>query len=239
MSKWCECLKREVETCDCPAALPSPAGEVGELVERLRERAGFAREEKNATAICDARHFEEAADALQSLSARLAETNAHWEKVFDFSEDQLQSVNKDRLAAYDQLASANARAEKAERYAEGLAVALAARHYPEADMWRPLSGDLFGLLTQIDNMTTGLSRTAPAPAGGEDGWRHKKRGTTYDVIGDAELQTSECLPEGSTPLVVYRCRETGELWARPVDEFHDGRFERISPASPAKGARDE
>jgi hypothetical protein len=55
------------------AAPPAPVGEVGELVERLRERAGFAREENTATAICDARHFEEAADALNSLAARLAE----------------------------------------------------------------------------------------------------------------------------------------------------------------------
>ena len=57
---------------------------------------------------------------------------------------------------------AEARLAEAERYAEGLAVALAARHYPEVNVWRPLSGDLIGLLTQIDNMTTGLSRTARA-----------------------------------------------------------------------------
>jgi hypothetical protein len=62
--KWCECLKREVENCDCPAATSAPVGDVGELVKRLRERAGFALEENTATAISDARHFEEAADAL-------------------------------------------------------------------------------------------------------------------------------------------------------------------------------
>ena len=38
------------------------------LVERLRERAVFAREEKTATAICDARHFEEAASAIERLA---------------------------------------------------------------------------------------------------------------------------------------------------------------------------
>ena len=37
------------------------------LAERLRERAVFAREEKTATAICDARHFEEAASAVERL----------------------------------------------------------------------------------------------------------------------------------------------------------------------------
>jgi hypothetical protein len=64
--------------------------------------------------------------------------------------------------AADALASLSARLAEAERYAEGLAVALAARHYPEVNVWRPLSGDLIGLLTQIDNMTSGLSRTARA-----------------------------------------------------------------------------
>jgi hypothetical protein len=74
--KWCECLKREVENCGCPAAPSAPVGDVGELVKRLRERAGFALEENTATAISDARHFEEAADALNSLAARLAECEA-------------------------------------------------------------------------------------------------------------------------------------------------------------------
>lgn len=47
----------------------------------------------------------------------------------------------------------------ATRYAEQLAVSLASKHYSEVVQWRPLSGDLIGLLTQIDNMTTGLSRS--------------------------------------------------------------------------------
>ena len=102
------------------AALPPPAGEVGEIVEALRKRA-FRGPTIEAVHL---RTIEwKAADALAAQSAKLAE---------------------------------------AERYAERLAVALAARHYPEADMWRPLSGNLLGLLTQIDNMTSGLSRTARA-----------------------------------------------------------------------------
>lgn len=68
------------------------------------------------------------------------------------------------------------------------------------------------------------------------GWKHVKRGTTYDVIGDAELQSGRALEEGVI-LCVYLCRETGRLWARPSDEFHDGRFKPI-PAAP-KGRETE
>lgn len=57
-------------------------------------------------------------------------------------------------------------------------------------------------------------------------YRHRKRGTTYMIVGEAELQTSEALPEGSM-LVVYRCQKTGNLWAQPHSEFTDGRFEKI------------
>lgn len=56
-------------------------------------------------------------------------------------------------------------------------------------------------------------------------FRHKKRLTTYNIIGDAELQCSSPVEEGDK-LIVYRCKETGKLWARPQSEFFDGRFER-------------
>ena len=57
-------------------------------------------------------------------------------------------------------------------------------------------------------------------------WRHKKRGTTYEEIGRAELQIAAgAVFEGDT-LVVYR-GEDGKLWARGEREFEDGRFERL------------
>jgi hypothetical protein len=44
-------------------------------------------------------------------------------------------------------------------YATRLAVSLWEQHYKgDAPNWRPLP-DLLGVLTQIDNMTTGLTRT--------------------------------------------------------------------------------
>lgn len=65
-------------------------------------------------------------------------------------------------------------------------------------------------------------------------YRHKKRGTTYEIVGEAEAQVStgahvwgiveRPLRDGDQ-LTVYRCIETGKLWARFPDEFHDGRFE--------------
>lgn len=57
-------------------------------------------------------------------------------------------------------------------------------------------------------------------------WRHLKRGTTYEVVGVAKLQTA--LTEGladETPMVVYRNEANGKLSVRALDEFHDGRFE--------------
>lgn len=47
--------------------------------------------------------------------------------------------------------------EQARGYATRLATILAEKHWPENKEWRPLP-TLIGVLTQIDNMTTGLVR---------------------------------------------------------------------------------
>lgn len=58
-------------------------------------------------------------------------------------------------------------------------------------------------------------------------WRHRKRGTTYHVIGSAKLQAADVggMSDNET-MIVYR-GEDGQLWVRPADEFDDGRFEAI------------
>ena len=58
-------------------------------------------------------------------------------------------------------------------------------------------------------------------------WRHKKRQTTYTEVGRGKLQVMTDAMD-MEPLVIYRCEEDGSLWARPVSEFEDGRFERLA-----------
>ena len=65
---------------------------------------------------------------------------------------------------------ADAGMREALAYAERLAIALWSKHFKEsAPEWKPLSGNLIGLLTQIDNMTAAL--TAPgATTKSDDGF---------------------------------------------------------------------
>jgi hypothetical protein len=57
--------------------------------------------------------------------------------------------------------------------------------------------------------------------------RHVKRGTTYEIVGNAILQCSANSILDEQPLVVYR-GEDGQLWVRGVTEFNDGRFDLLS-----------
>ena len=60
--------------------------------------------------------------------------------------------------------------------------------------------------------------------------RHKKLGTEYEIIGEAEIKEDGCghysLMEGVV-VIVYRGKY-GPLWVRPRAEFNDGRFEIIN-----------
>jgi hypothetical protein len=60
-------------------------------------------------------------------------------------------------------------------------------------------------------------------------YRHRRRGTSYTVVGRANLQTDRPLGDDEA-LVIYRDKDGG-LWARPVREFRDGRFEPAPNAS--------
>lgn len=61
-----------------------------------------------------------------------------------------------------------------------------------------------------------------------DRYRHKARGTVYEVIASAELQAANGAPEEGAILTIYR-GDDGKVWARRASEFGDGRFERLTP----------
>lgn len=63
-------------------------------------------------------------------------------------------------------------------------------------------------------------------------WRHKKRGSTYTVMGVASAQVVGVPIEEGATAVVYRSEHDGSLWLRPAAEFMDGRFEPLSEATP-------
>ncbi|AKR55755.1 hypothetical protein XM25_08073 [Devosia sp. H5989] len=83
--------------------------------------------------------------------------------------------------------------------------------------------------------------------------RHKKRGTEYVLIGIGKMQAENWLDGRKAgrdsggnfhvlsvdmhPVALYQSVDDGSLWARPIEEWNDGRFEELAaPAQPqAKG----
>lgn len=66
--------------------------------------------------------------------------------------------------------------------------------------------------------------------------RHKKRGSEYVLLGIGRIQSDEWVVyddvEGTSAVdmsevAIYRSVADGSLWARPIAEFEDGRFERL------------
>lgn len=55
--------------------------------------------------------------------------------------------------------------------------------------------------------------------------RHRARGSEYEVVGQAYLQTSKPLAD-MEPMVVYT-DILGRMWVRPESEFTDGRFDLV------------
>lgn len=64
-------------------------------------------------------------------------------------------------------------------------------------------------------------------------WRHKKRGTVYEIITTMASFQCAAAPEieanfEDDVFTVYKNVETGAIWVRPTEEFMDGRFERVA-----------
>lgn len=102
--------------------------------------------------------------------------------------------------------------------------------------------------------TAALAETEERGTGASERVRHLKRGTEYEVLGEAEAQianritcpdgigngvlpNSSILREGDR-LTVYRGAD-GKLWCRFPDEFRDGRFVTITPPQPTATATRE
>ena len=62
---------------------------------------------------------------------------------------------------YDALQEEYSPARQVKDYATALAISIHAKHFPEVTQWEPLP-DTLGLLTQIDNMVSGLVRPRQA-----------------------------------------------------------------------------
>ena len=57
-------------------------------------------------------------------------------------------------------------------------------------------------------------------------WRHKKRGTTYDLVGEAQVQANDDSPLTDYEVVAVYRGANGELWVRRLSEFME-RFEAV------------
>jgi hypothetical protein len=105
-----------------------------------------------------------------------------------------------------------------EREGEDLAVSLHAKHYAEVTHWRPLAGDLIGLLTQIDNMTTGLCRATPAaPDRAVDALREARAieaavdAVAYHFYPGKEINRDKARDHFKCALAVYRAALQGDV----------------------------
>lgn len=69
-------------------------------------------------------------------------------------------------------------------------------------------------------------------------WRHKTRGTTYEVVTHSASLQCSAAPDfeemfDDDTFTVYRSLDTGAMYVRPTPEFMDGRFERMNEDSDA------
>jgi hypothetical protein len=132
-------------------------------------------------------------------------------------------LDPEKASIFEPSELAKARAEIERLTRQNAALAEALRFYANAEVYRP---DAIGRVGDLTFCARALLAQLDAP----HRVRHKKRGTTYSVIGDDfRLQSARPIEEGET-IVVYR-GDDGKGWARPLDEFTDGRFEPVEPRS--------
>lgn len=60
-------------------------------------------------------------------------------------------------------------------------------------------------------------------------YRHRKRGTVYEIVAEGRLQLDG--EHDMAEMVIYRDVKSGEVWTRRKAEFFDGRFDAIRSAA--------
>lgn len=91
-----------------------------------------------------------------------------------------------------------------------------------------LQQEVARLMQRIDELERAAGLGAPTH-------RHLKRGSVYAQLGLGQVQSSRPIVEGDV-LTIYRA-ENGSLWARPEQEFNDGRFKPLVRALTVRDRR--
>jgi len=90
----------------------------------------------------------------------------------------------------------------------------------------------FSLVELYRSPVAALTHSGRGVAVDDQHWvRHKKRGTVYQVMYDTAILQATGNKLNDARAVIYRDEE-GQVWVRPYDEFHDGRFERAAAPEP-------